>query len=96
MIDLSLRFENEDAAKIVLQQFHTGTEWKTASHHHALDPIGPIVTSAPVVDPETREIVTPATVDNRFHVNLLTDDQDLADSLSEHVVVPSVRRRVWA
>jgi hypothetical protein len=35
-----------------------------------IDTIGPIVTTPAVIDPETGDVVTPAVVDEHFHVNV--------------------------
>jgi hypothetical protein len=82
--DLCLRFADEDSAAGALPQFHVGQTWRSASHEHALDPIGPLGADG----------AGPA--DDRFHINLQADDDALADSLAGHRVYPAQRRRVWA
>ncbi|KAA0576669.1 hypothetical protein [Azospirillum sp. Sh1] len=44
--------------------------WLTAGPVCDLDVIGALALTAPVVDPDTGEVVTPAVVDERFHVNM--------------------------
>ncbi|WP_372395178.1 hypothetical protein ABMY26_06845 (plasmid) [Azospirillum sp. HJ39] len=44
--------------------------WLIAASVCDVDPIGPLALTAPVVDPETGEVVTPAVVDERYHLNI--------------------------
>lgn len=44
--------------------------WLTAGPVCDLDVIGPLALTAPVTDPESGEVATPAIVDERFHANL--------------------------
>ncbi|PWC69092.1 hypothetical protein TSH7_01205 [Azospirillum sp. TSH7] len=44
--------------------------WLTAGPVCDVDPIGPLTLTAPVVDPETGEVMEPAVVDERWHANL--------------------------
>ena len=95
MNTIYLRFDDEAQAKAVLSEFvNAEGAWFTASHDHALDPIGPLVLTHPVVDPETGEVVEPAVVDDRYHVNLRVKLEWPIPA--EHVVVPENPRRVWA
>ncbi|MCW2248302.1 hypothetical protein M2352_003936 [Azospirillum fermentarium] len=44
--------------------------WLTAGPVCDVDPIGPLTLTAPEVDPETGEVLTPAIVGERFHANI--------------------------
>jgi len=69
--------------------------WLTASHAHALDPIGPIVTAPAEVD-EEGNVITPAVVDEGFHVNLRVLSGDTQAGLEPYTVHPAEPKRVWA
>ena len=75
MKTLRLRADTEAALVEALPMLRTvdadGTPcWLTAGPACDLDPIGPLALTAPVVDPETGEVVEPAVVDERYHANL--------------------------
>lgn len=44
--------------------------WLTAGPVCDLDVIGPLALTAPALDPDSGEVVTPAVVDERFHINV--------------------------
>ena len=71
---LRLRADTEAAlidALPMLRGTDDGTPcWLTAGPVCDLDVIGPLALTAPVVDPESGEVVTPAVVDERFHANV--------------------------
>jgi len=88
MIDLILRFPDEASAVAALPQLRGAEGWIAASHHHALDVIGPLATA-------------PGVLDGAFHVNLLLDpDHPDAAAIQAAVgscrLTPANRRRVWA
>lgn len=105
MMDLMLRFDTEEQAIAAMPMLRGVDEagtgvWLTASHHHALDPIGPVVTTPAVVDDEGN-VVTPAVVDDRWHANLrLSDACPDCDAIMAAVegftVNPANPVRVWA
>jgi hypothetical protein len=66
----------------------------TASVDHALDVVGVIYNDDAVYDPETGEVVTPATPMDGWHVNLKA--AALPDGWAPHVVVPAPPHRVFA
>lgn len=66
----------------------------TASVDHALDVVGVIYNDDAVYDPETGEIVTPATPMTGWHVNFKADA--LPDGWAQHVVAPTSPYRVFA
>jgi len=94
-MDIMLRFADEATAKAKLSAYQGEDGWLTASHAHALDPIGPIVTAPAEVDDEG-EIITPAVVDEGFHVNLRVLSGDAPDGLEPYTVHPTEPKRVWA
>jgi len=100
MIDLILRFPDEASAVAALPQLRGAEGWIAASHHHALDPIGPMVTAPAILDADGN-VTTPAVLDGAFHVNLLLDpDHPDAAAIQAAVgscrLTPANRRRVWA
>ncbi|NYZ18016.1 hypothetical protein HL658_36230 [Azospirillum sp. RWY-5-1] len=75
--------------------------WLTAGHHHALDPIGPLVLTPPAVDPVTGEELAPAEVDGRWHANLRVDgahpEHDAIMAACEPFIIhPTNPRRTFA
>lgn len=82
MIDLMLRFADEDEAAAVLAAYRADGQWLLASHEHALDVIGPVV-SVDASDP-------------RFHLNLRLLAGDAPAGLKAHIVNPAQPARVWA
>lgn len=75
MTTLRLRADTEAALIDAMPMLRTvdadgATCWLTAGPVCDLDPIGPLALTAPVVDPDTGEVVTPAVVDERFHANV--------------------------
>lgn len=75
-----------------------GGYWITAGDGWALDVIGPVVTTPGQYDDEGEEIAPPV-IDGRFHANLRTVSQEIADSVPAGVVVtpePGTPVRVWA
>lgn len=96
MTDLMLRFPDEATAIGKLGEYRADGQWITASHTHALDPIGAVVLVQAVIDPETGDVITPATVDDGFHVNLRILAGDAPDGLDAYIVTPNQPARVWA
>lgn len=100
MIDLMLRADDEATLAAALPMLRDGGVWVTASHHHALDLIGPVEIAPATLD-EAGGIVTPATLDERFHLNLrLRDDcpdcEAIQATAAPFVVTPGDPARVWA
>lgn len=89
----NLRFTDEDQAITVLARFRAEGAWITASHVHALDPIGPLVLEQAVTDEDTGEVVVPAVADARYHVNLLLAEPD--PGLAGFETHPVTPRRGW-
>lgn len=96
MIDLVLRFDDEAQAVSALSRYRQPYGWLLASESHALDPIGPLVLSQPVVDSEAGVVVTPASIDHRYHVNLRVLSGDAPAGLETYTVNPDHPARVWA
>jgi hypothetical protein len=100
MIDLILRVPDEAGAVAALARLRGAEGWITASHHHALDVIGPMATAPAILDAEG-QVVTPPVLDGAFHVNLLLDP-DHPDAAAIQAAAapcridPVNRRRVWA
>jgi hypothetical protein len=63
------------------------------THDHAMDIVGTIYNDDAVVDPETREVVTPATAKTGWHVNYIGP---LLTGWSEFLVAPVAPYRVFA
>lgn len=96
--DLMLRFDTEEQAISALPMLRSEDAWITASHCHALDPIGPVVTTPAVLD-DAGEVVTPAVMDTRFHANLRLlpgADPAIAAAATPFAVTPADPARVWA
>lgn len=96
MIDLMLRFADEAEAAALLAAYRQEGQWITASHDHALDLIGSVVTTPAVIDQSTGETVTPAVIDPRFHVNLRVLSGPSPAGMEAHAVSPAQPARVWA
>lgn len=80
---LRLRAPTETAMKALLKKrfpacLDENDNWVTAAHTHALDVLGPVVNKPAVWDADGN-IVTPAQINNSFHVNLriLNGTQDV-------------------
>jgi len=100
--DLYLRADSESALAVAMPWFRREDAWVTASHHHALDLIGPITTTPAILD-ENGEVVTPAMIDGRYHANLrlFGDHPDREAILAGLEAVridpePATPSRVWA
>jgi len=63
------------------------------THDHAMDIVGTIYNDDAVVDPDTREVVTPATPMAGWHVNFIGA---LPEGWDEFLVVPVAPYRVFA
>lgn len=96
MIGLMLRFEDEAEAVAVLATYQRDGAWITASHSHALDVIGSVVTVPAVIDPDTGDVMAPPVMDPRFHVNLRLLVDAPPAGLGLFIVNPSHPARVWA
>lgn len=96
MIDLMLRFADKEEASNALAAYRLDGQWLTASHTHALDVIGPVVTTPAVLDPQTGVETTPAVIDQRFHVNLRLLNGGAPAGLAPYTVNPAQPARVWA
>ena len=86
--------------------FHDEQNWISATHEWQLVPIGRLQITQPEMD-EAGNIVTPAQIDNRFHMNVLCNDRiyeiitafDQAhfDATGEHLLItPSNQLVRWA
>lgn len=86
-IDFRLRAATEAELAAALPWFR-GTDpdgapcWLAASHHHALDPIGPLVLTPALLVPETGEQLEPAVCAEGWHANLR-----LAEAHPEHAAI---------
>lgn len=96
MINLMLRFEDETQAVELLAAYRRDGAWITASHSHALDVIGQVVTVPAVIDPDTGDVMAPPVMDPRFHVNLRLLVDVPPAGLGPYIVNPSHPARVWA
>lgn len=96
MIDLMLRFTSEDEAIEALSAYRGPDGWVYATHGHALDVIGAVERTTPIISPETGDVVVPAIVDNRFHVNLRIIGDEHSNDFEEYRVNPPQPARVWA
>ncbi|MDG4721582.1 hypothetical protein [Thalassospira aquimaris] len=96
MTPIYLRSETEAAMIAGLPAYMRSTDeqgnpiWAVAGQIPRFDLciIGPIVTTPAVIDPETGEEITPAVIDDRFHVNLMVDDEALTDIPESLIVDP--------
>ncbi|AUG53948.1 hypothetical protein [Thalassospira marina] len=86
--------------------FHDGQNWIAATHEWQLVPIGRLQITQPEMD-EAGNIVTPAQIDNRFHMNVLCNDRIHAiitafdqahfDATGEHLLITPNNQLVrWA
>jgi len=64
----------------------------TASHHHALDIVGPIYTGGSY-DPESGDVIEPPTLLEGWHINYLGP---LPDGWEQYAVHPKRPKRVFA
>ena len=64
----------------------------TASHHHALDVIGPIYTGGSY-DPETGDVIEPPVLLEGWHINYIGP---LPDGWEQYAVHPKRPKRVFA
>ena len=73
-------------------------DWKRGEPGlYALDPIGPVVTTGAVMDPEDPEVViTPTVVDTGYHANLRLIGAFSPDIPEAVIIVPTAPRRVFA
>ena len=87
-----LRFPDESTAKVELACYvDTEGNWITASHTHALDPVGVIITPG-TYDIEGNELTAPVPLAG-WHVNLIGA---LPDAAVQYIVTPVTPVRVFA
>ena len=79
-----LKFADEAEAKMLLAQYLNEGEWVTASHTHALDPVGVI---SRLTDEEVVETLA------GFHVNFAGE---LPEGVADYEVFPVTPSRVFA
>lgn len=84
-----LRFPDEATAINVLSTYRQDDAWAAYTHDYALDVIGPVAVSQAVIDTETGEVITPAVVDERFHVNLLVFNGNYPPGIGPYIVTPA-------
>jgi hypothetical protein len=95
--DLCLRFPDEATAIETLPQFHDAENgWHLGSQVHALDPCDPVELHPALCDPDTLALLNPPVIAEGFHINLLTNDDELAEALAPFTITPTNRKRVWA
>lgn len=92
MIPFYLSFASEVEAKSVLAAFIADGEWLTASHDHALDPVG--VLYAPAQCDAAGQEVVPAMPLPGWHVNLLACE--LPEAALPYLVTPATPQRGFA
>ena len=94
-----VRARNEDGTFVADDPATPGDEaWEpfqlmAYTHDHAIDVVGIIYNNDAVIDPDTREVITPATAKAGYHVNyigVLPTDWD------EFLVAPAAPYRVFA
>lgn len=96
MIDLHLRADTEADMISSLPWAYVDGAWATSTAAYALDLIGPLSVTPPVID-EHGNVVTPADIDRRFHANIRLLDDSLRALIPDTVVVEALNpRRVWA
>jgi hypothetical protein len=87
-----LRFPDEAAAKLALAPYvDTDSNWITASHEHALDPVGTIYTPD-TLDGQGNQL-TPPVAQAGWHVNL---QGIVPEAASAYIITPAAPRRVFA
>lgn len=87
-----LRFPDEPTAKTALACYvDTDGNWITASHEHALDPVGAIYTPG-TVDAQGNQLTAPVAVPG-WHVNLIGE---LPPEAVQYAVEPVTPMRVFA
>lgn len=87
-----LRFPDEPTAKAALALYVADDgNWITASHAHALDPVGTIITPG-TYDTEGNELTAPVPMVG-WHVNLIGD---VPDDAAQYIVTPAEPVRVFA
>jgi hypothetical protein len=67
--------------------------WLYYTHDWAIDDVGTIYNDDAVIDPETREVTTPATPKTGWHVNFIGE---LPTGWDEFLVTPVAPYRVFA
>lgn len=87
-----LRFPDEATAKSALAPYvDEAGNWITASHEHALDPVGTIWTPG-TYDAQGNQLTAPV-AQSGWHVNLIGA---LPDAAAQYAVVPTSPVRVFA
>jgi hypothetical protein len=97
-----LRFHNDavtDKDGNVVEAEQDG--WETSGQHHAIDVMGACILSPAVMSEDGETVVTPAEIDERFHVNLRLrsnhpDHAEIVEAIAPFVVTPGHPRQVWA
>lgn len=94
MIELYLRADTETALAEAAPVLRDDSGWRTDDHRFAIDVIGPVVITPAVIGLDGVEM-TPAVLDNRFHINVRCEPL-VADQVPEAVrVFPATPRRNW-
>jgi hypothetical protein len=87
-----LRFPDEAAAKQALAPYvDPGGNWITASHEHALDPVGTIYAPG-TLDGQGNQLTLPV-AQAGWHVNL---QGAVPEAASAYIITPATPRRVFA
>lgn len=93
MQTIYLAFPDLATAEAALADYRRDGEWLTASHTHALDPIGTLYHDTGAVDGDGFPIMEAL---SGWHCNLkLPDDADIS-ALAAYLVHPSTPSRVFA
>lgn len=83
--DWYLRFVDETAARAALAIAGVAPG---GGRGVAVDMLGPVTLTPSEIDPETGEVLTPAVIDHRYHVNLRS--AELPAALTPFLVSPAV------
>jgi hypothetical protein len=82
-----------DTGELVPAAFEDRWTWLYYTHDWAIDVVGTIYNDDATFDPETREVVTPATAKTGYHVNFVGS---LPTGWDEFLVNPVAPYRVFA
>jgi len=93
-MDIYLHAETEAEMHAALAFMRDDDGW-IDSPMYSIDVIGPVVLTTSVIDADGNE-VTPAVIDDRFHVNLRCEPS-IADQIPNDIKhTPDAPMRVWA
>ncbi len=100
MINKYLRFIDEEAwrtyatANNILTQEDGEDQWSYYTHDHAIANLGVLFNDDAVIDPDTGDVITPATALPGWHVNWKAET--FPADIDDYSILPRHPQQIWA